>query len=48
MVKMPNTDTQIPADDIAVSRLLSKVLRHEPEMVADCGNSRGSAEMSAP
>ena len=30
---MANTDTQVPADHIAVSRLLSKILRHEPGMI---------------
>ncbi|WP_429452614.1 RNA 2'-phosphotransferase [Paraburkholderia sp. 40] len=30
---MPNTDTQVPADHIVLSRLLSKVLRHGPEMI---------------
>jgi len=33
MVKAPNIDTRTPAELIAVSRLLSKILRHEPGMV---------------
>ena len=41
MVTMPNTDTPIPADHISVSRLLSKILRHEPEMVGIELDSQG-------
>jgi putative RNA 2'-phosphotransferase len=41
MVTMPNTDTHLPADHIAVSRLLSKILRHEPEMIGIRLDSQG-------
>ncbi|WP_454872904.1 RNA 2'-phosphotransferase [Paraburkholderia xenovorans] len=32
---------EVPADHIAVSRLLSKVLRHEPKMVGITLDSQG-------
>jgi putative RNA 2'-phosphotransferase len=34
-------DTHLPADHIAVSRLLSKILRHEPEMIGIQLNREG-------
>lgn len=33
MVTMPNTDMHVPAEYIAVSKFLSKILRHEPLLV---------------
>jgi putative RNA 2'-phosphotransferase len=36
-----NTDSQPAADHVAVSRLLSKILRHEPEMVGIRLDSQG-------
>jgi putative RNA 2'-phosphotransferase len=41
MVPTPNSDTHIAADHIAISRLLSKVLRHEPEMIGIQLDSQG-------
>ena len=41
MVPTPNSDTHIAADRIAISRLLSKVLRHEPEMIGIQLDSQG-------
>ncbi|MFP3550498.1 RNA 2'-phosphotransferase [Paraburkholderia sp. SIMBA_049] len=41
MVTMPDSDARVPADHVAISRLLSKVLRHEPEMIGIRLDSQG-------
>ncbi|WP_175151328.1 RNA 2'-phosphotransferase [Paraburkholderia ultramafica] len=38
---MSNTDKHLPDDHVAVSRLLSKILRHEPEMIGIRLDSQG-------